>query len=108
MLGDNNGVRLLQMYTDRMCVVKPTAHKSMMIGHNKPPKDNENKVHKSSKLFGLKAAWLRFANERELARLAKLHVRIERKERALQDLRTERKVIMNRCIRRMRRASGKN
>lgn len=58
--------------------------------------------------FGLKAAWLHFANELEVRRLAKLHVRIERKKAALSGLISERQSIMNRCIRRMRRASGKN
>lgn len=58
--------------------------------------------------FGLRALWLHFANEVELRRLAKLHTRIERKQAALADLVSERQRIMNRCIRRMRRASGKN
>ncbi|MEM7295669.1 MAG: hypothetical protein AAF330_03440 [Pseudomonadota bacterium] len=57
--------------------------------------------------FGLRAAWLRFANEVELRRLAKLHVRIERKRRALSDMVAERSKIMSRCIRRMRRSQGK-
>lgn len=69
------------------------------IGHNRPPKDE---------VFGLNAAWLHYAEKIELARLAVLHVRIGRKERALADLRKERSQIMNRCIRRMRRASGKD
>ena len=58
--------------------------------------------------FGLRAAWLRFATELELRRLARLHLRIERRKRGTADLITERQMIMNRCIRRMRRASGKN
>ena len=58
--------------------------------------------------FGLRAAWLHFANEIELRRLAKLHVRIERKRRALADLVGERQTIMNRCVRRLRRSQGKN
>jgi len=44
----------------------------------------------------------------ELRRLAKLHVRIEMKKRALQAATHERQRIMNRCIRRMRRARGLN
>lgn len=59
-------------------------------------------------LFGIRAAWLHFANELELRRLAKLHMRIERRKRGLDDLVTERQRIMNRCIRRMRRQQGKN
>lgn len=58
--------------------------------------------------FGLRAMWLHFANELELRRLSKLHLRIERKQDSLNQLINERQLIMNRCIRRMRRASGKN
>lgn len=58
--------------------------------------------------FGLKAAWLHFANQLEIRRLAKLHMRIERKKAALSELIGQRQTIMNRCIKRMRRAGGKN
>jgi hypothetical protein len=61
-----------------------------------------------SEPFGLRAAWLHFANELEVKRLAKLHMRIQRRKRGLDDLVTERQRIMNRCIRRMRRQNGKN
>lgn len=60
------------------------------------------------KLFGLRALWLHFADEMDLNRLAKLHVRIRLKERALHDLKEERRQIMRRCTRRMQRAQGKN
>ncbi len=69
------------------------------IGHNGGPKIAP---------FGLRAAWLRFTEEVELRRLATLHCRIERRKRALEGLIAERQLIMNRCIRRMRRAEGKN
>lgn len=69
------------------------------IGHNGGPPLVEP--------FGLRAAWCRFANELELRRLAVLHVRIERRKRGLADLTRERKTIMMRCIRRMRRDQGK-
>ncbi|MBB3995916.1 hypothetical protein GGR95_003582 [Sulfitobacter undariae] len=59
-------------------------------------------------LFGIQAAWLHFANEIEVRRLAKLHMRMERRKRGLDDLISERQRIMNRCIRRMRRSNGKN
>ncbi|WIY24479.1 hypothetical protein [Parasedimentitalea psychrophila] len=55
--------------------------------------------------FGLRAAWLHFANQIEIRRLAKLHVRIERKKAALAELVGERHTIMRR---RMRRAGGKH
>lgn len=58
--------------------------------------------------FGLRAAWLRFAEEVELRRLAVMHYRIERKQEALAVMIAERQRIMNRCIRRMRRKDGKN
>ena len=47
------------------------------IGHNGGPK---------SEPFGLRAAWLRFADQVELRRLAKLHMRIERKKLAMKEL----------------------
>lgn len=58
-------------------------------------------------LFGLRALWLHFADEIDLRRLAKLHVRIRVKERALHDLKEERRQIMRKCTRRMQRAQGK-
>ena len=57
-------------------------------------------------LFGLKSAWVRFASERELRRLARLHLRIERRKEAIRQIHSERELIMNRCIRRMRRSKG--
>ena len=58
--------------------------------------------------FGIDATWLQAANEEELARLAKLVVRIERRKQILSETIAERTLIMNRCIRRMRRANGKD
>lgn len=84
---------------DRTCTVAPTTQEPAGIGHNGGP---------ATPLFGLHAAWLRFANEMELRRLAKLHVRIERKKTAMKELVGERQRIMNRCIRRMRRDQGKD
>ena len=89
------------------CAAHSTVHLAEMIGHNNPPPEKVIKPQPDS-VFGLRAAWLRFAEKREIIRLAKLHVRIERKEQALKELRAERTTIMNRCIRRMRRAAGKN
>lgn len=68
------------------------------LGHNRGP---------SAAPFGLHAAWLRWADEMELRRLAKQHVRIERRKAELRDLVCERRHIMHKCIRRMRRAQGK-
>jgi hypothetical protein len=80
------------------CAVAPATQATAKTGHKGGPKTTP---------FGLHAAWLRFANELELRRLAKLHVRIERKQSALQCLIKERQAIMNRSIRRMRRNQGK-
>jgi hypothetical protein len=86
----------------RACAVQPAAQARAVISHN-----IEQPTEKLEP-FGLRAAWLHFANELELRRLAKLQVRIERRKRGLDDLVTERQRIMNRCIRRMRRQNGKN
>ncbi|MDO6588937.1 hypothetical protein DS901_13870 [Loktanella sp. D2R18] len=69
------------------------------IGHNSQEADEP---------FGLRAAWLHFANMIELRRLAQLHGRINRRKQSLDELVAERQRIMNRCIRRMRRQQGKN
>lgn len=81
------------------CAVKNDDKAPIGIGHNGGP---------AVEPFGLRAKWLRFAQEIELRRLAVLHLRIERKRANLADLMGERDTIMNRCIRRMRRAEGKN
>ena len=78
-------------------VAAPAAQPAM--GHNGGP---------AMEPFGLRAAWLRLATELELRRLAKLHLRIERRQQSLNEMIAERRLIMNRCIRRMRRADGKN
>jgi hypothetical protein len=69
------------------------------IGHNGGPPIEEP--------FGIKAKWLAFAEMVELRRLAILNVRIERKKSSLKSLTDERRTIMMRCIRRMRRKDGK-
>ncbi len=80
-------------------VAAPAAQAPAGIGHNGGPRVEP---------FGLRAAWLRYANALELRRLAKPHMRIERRKRGIEDLVAERRLIMNRCIRRMRRAEGKD
>lgn len=83
---------------DQNCTVVPPAQRPSGIGQNGRPE---------TPLFGLYAAWLCFADELELRRLAKLHIRIEKKKAAMKELVGERQRIMNRCIRRMRRDQGK-
>lgn len=70
------------------------------IGHNGGPAITDP--------FGLGADWMRSANAAELARLATLEVRIERKKQILAETIAERTLIMRRCIRRSRRAQGKD
>lgn len=53
------------------------------------------------------ANWRDFCNNEELQRLTVLDDRIERKKRSLDETISERQRIMNRSIRRMRRAQGK-
>lgn len=55
--------------------------------------------------FQCGAPWVRFATALELRRLAKLEGRIERKKASLKATQDERKLLMKRCIQRMRRAS---
>ncbi|MBU2867844.1 hypothetical protein [Pacificibacter marinus] len=84
--------------TARACTAAPTTQQ--------PPNSTKNSAR--SEPFGLRSAWLHFANEIEIRHLAKLHGRINRRKQSLDDLISERQLIMNRCIRRMRRKSGKN
>ena len=56
--------------------------------------------------FQCGAPWTAFADDIQLRRLARLQARIERKERALSELKVERRKIMQCCIRRMRRDRG--
>jgi hypothetical protein len=58
--------------------------------------------------FGIDAPWFQFADADQVERLAKLHVRIERRRLIMADDLKERKVIRACCIKRMRRAAGKD
>lgn len=71
-----------------------------LLGHNGGPEISEP--------FGLKAPWFQHSNTDEVEELAKIHVWIERRQRAIADLVERRAKIRKRCIRRMRRAQGKN
>lgn len=68
------------------------------IGHNGGP---------NIEPFGIRSEWLTAATDTELRQLAKLHLRIERRRAGLAGLMGERRLIMMRCIRRLRRASGR-
>ena len=84
------------------CAAAPATQITKSIDHNR------KQIADPSEPFGLRAAWLHFANMIELRRLAQLHGRINRRKQSLDELVTERQRIMNRCIRRMRRQQGKN
>jgi hypothetical protein len=92
-------LRYDSMSLEQSGVAASTAHDVGKVGSNRSRRASP---------FGLEAAWLRHTDAKELRRLAKLHVRIEQKEKSLRDLRNERTRIMNRCIRRMRRLAGKS
>lgn len=64
--------------------------------------------NKRRDLFGLRAKWLRFAEQAELRRLAKLHVRIERRKALIAEDHAERLRIQDRCVKRMERAGRLN
>ncbi|MBT2131782.1 hypothetical protein [Aliiroseovarius lamellibrachiae] len=64
-----------------------------------PPNDPPNDAH---------AAWRDYVNDDEVHRLRVLEERIERKRLSLDETISERQLIMNRSIRRMRRAAGKD
>lgn len=61
------------------------------------------KVHRGE----LPAPWNDHAKDEEKQRLATIEERLERKTATIEELLKERRVIMRRCIRRMRRAAGK-
>lgn len=84
------------------CTAAPTTQGLAGIGHNR------RQPTETIEPFGLRAAWLHFAKEVELRRLAKLQARINRINRRRSDLVSERQLIMARCIKRMRRLNGKN
>lgn len=58
--------------------------------------------------FGIDAPWFQFADADQIAHLAQLHVRINRRKLILADDYRDQKTIRDCCIRRMRRAQGKN
>jgi len=64
------------------------------------------RVGDAIKPFQCGAPWTAFAKDCELRRLARLQARIDRKQRALAELKTNRRQIMVRCVRRMRRERG--
>ncbi len=62
----------------------------------------------TEKLIRTHKSWRDHVTKEEAARLDMLEARIERKRRSLEETIAERQKIMNRSIRRMRRAAGKD
>lgn len=94
----------------------------MTIGHNggppikdETPRETAFRIRQelgkapSTKIkpFGCGAPWTNHATNAELRQLAINELRIARKKAALKALTANRYTIMRRCIRRMRRAIGK-
>jgi hypothetical protein len=109
--------KLLRRKSAETCVAPTATHAPAGIGHNGCPDTEAKRLHEllgppKAPLvpppFDCGAPWTRQATKAELKRLAKLQMRISIREAALSELKAERKRIMNRCIRRMRRADGKN
>ena len=102
-------------------VAAPAAQPLVGIGHNGAPDDEALSLYLAMRLFEVigpradleiepfecGAPWTAHATEEGLKRLGTLQARIIRREQALKELKAERKRIMNRNIRRMRRADGK-
>lgn len=92
----------------KTCTVQRAVQGRPARNHNGGPALDPLPEKPKPEPFGLRAAWLRFAQEVELRRLAVLHVRIERKKATMDELVKERQRIMQRCIRRGRRLDGKD
>ncbi|MCG7574872.1 hypothetical protein MHM39_14970 [Phaeobacter sp. CNT1-3] len=100
-MSDDSFMRLFELAKAQVAEEdRKVAEMAAMIGDNGGPPLEQP--------FGIDAPWLRYADEADLARLAKLQPRISRRKAILAETIAERTKIMNRCIRRMRRAGGKN
>lgn len=96
------------------CTAVPATHPAG-VGHNGPPLDDADILFEffgpaqllEIQPFHCGAPWTAHANDAELRELALNEFRIAVKTRALKDMKAKRRQIMNRCIRRMRRADGK-
>ncbi|MEP3298582.1 MAG: hypothetical protein ABJO27_19280 [Pseudoruegeria sp.] len=106
----------LEANQTKPCAAPTATQDHVQIGHNGGP---DFLVQRLFDLIGAKppeaitpfkkgTPWTGHAKDSELKRLGKLQARIERREKALRDLKSERTTIMNRCIRRMRRSNGLN
>jgi hypothetical protein len=95
--------------------VASAAHALAGIGHNGGP---DAEALRLFELIGSRsvvaivpfecgAPWTGYATEAELKRLGTLQARINRREQSLREMKAERRLIMNRNIRRMRRTDGK-
>lgn len=90
---------------------KRAASATAQVGHNGGPNMIAQRLYEIigprlpsiPPVFDCGAPWTAHATDDELRRLGKVQGRIARREEAIRELRRERKTIMMRCIRRMRR-----
>lgn len=91
-----------------------SADTAVLFGHNGGPDMEAERLFAligprptpKPTVFQCGAPWTGHASDAELIRLGLVQTRIERRERALKELRAERTKIMMRCVRRMRRDRG--
>ena len=99
---------------DSACAAEPAAQ----IGHNRGPSLDTLSAFDLYRIFGpapapelpafeCGAPWTGRATDEELVEVSRITARIELRERAIRELRAQRKRIMMRCIRRKRRAEGR-
>ena len=89
-------------------------HTVAQIGHNGGPPISARQWYKligprikqAIAPFQCGAPWTRFATEVDLRWLALMQVRIDRKQRALSEMKAARRRVMVKCVRRMRRDRG--
>jgi len=98
------------------CTAVPTAQGLVNGGHNGGPVDEATRLYRligprpvvAIVPFECGAPWTGYATDAELLRLGKIQARINRREQSLKEMKAERTLIMNRCIRRNRRQHNKN
>lgn len=103
------------------CIAAPAGHPLAGIGHNGAPPDKPLTIDElAMRLFEVigprtdtaiepfecGAPWTAHASEADLKRLGKLQGRINRRAQSDKEDKAERKRIMNKNIKRMRRANG--
>lgn len=97
---------------------KHAAQQPPPMGHNSPPLSSGMLALRISQAIGKpkatplepfrsKAPWVGYAKTKEKVALSRIQRRLDRKKQSIADLKADQNLIMARCIRRMRRAEGK-